>query len=404
MKFQDKARIYIKSGAGGQGCVSFRREKFIEYGGPNGGDGGKGGNIIARCVANLNTLVDYKFQQHFKAGKGEHGMGSNCHGKSGKDKILLLPPGTQIFADDDETLLADLTTPDEEILLLRGGNGGWGNARFKSSTNQAPRQANPGQPAKEAYLRLKLKIIADCGIIGMPNAGKSTFLSVVSNAKPKVAGYPFTTLYPNLGVANITHAGFIFADIPGLIEGASEGKGLGDRFLGHVERTSVLLHLLDGTEDRVADHYLSIRHELERYSPALAAKKEIIALNKCDALTESDIEFKVRQLKHVSGQEPYIISAVARTGLEDVIHSLDKIISNEKSERIKISGQDHISHDYHADDKMIFVHPDTKKQGVVSEFTMDKMQYLYDQSEVSDMLSLQDTEEGVETECIYVRE
>lgn len=324
MKFQDTARVYIASGAGGNGCVAFRREKFVAYGGPNGGDGGKGGYVWAKCVANLNTLIDYKFQQHFKADRGEHGMGSNCHGKDGADKTLLLPIGTQIYADDNETLLADLTTIGQTVLLLRGGNGGWGNARFKSSTNQAPDYANPGQPAQEAYIRLRLKLIADCGIIGLPNAGKSTFLSVVSNAKPKIASYPFTTLYPNLGVANLDEDGFVLADIPGLIEGAGSGKGLGDRFLGHVERTSVLLHLIDGTDDDVVKNYETIRNELEIYSPELADKQEIIALNKCDALSDEDITDKVKQIKKVSGQKPFILSGVSRLGLRDVMRALKK--------------------------------------------------------------------------------
>ena len=366
MKFQDKARIYIKSGAGGQGCVSFRREKFIEYGGPNGGDGGKGGDIIARCVPNLNTLVDYKFQQHFKAGKGEHGMGSNCHGKSGKDKIILLPPGTQIYADDDKTLLADLTHPGEEILLLRGGNGGWGNSRFKSSTNQAPRHANPGQPAKEAHIRLRLKLIADCGIIGMPNAGKSTLLSVVSNARPKIAGYPFTTLYPNLGVANIDNSGFILADIPGLIEGAGDGRGLGDQFLGHVERTSVLLHLLDATEDEVANNYITIRKELAVYRSDMIQKTEIVALNKCDSLTESEIKFKARQIENISGQKPFILSAVSRVGLLELIRSLRIIIDNNKQALVNSEKDDY------DDASMVFLTEDNKKQGIASEYTIDK--------------------------------
>jgi len=393
MKFQDKARIYIKSGGGGQGCVSFRREKFIEYGGPNGGDGGKGGDIIARCVPNLNTLVDYKFQQHFKAGKGEHGMGSNCHGKGGKDKIILLPPGTQIYADDDETLLADMTTPGEEILLLRGGNGGWGNARFKSSVNQAPRHANPGQPAKEAHIRLRLKLIADCGIIGMPNAGKSTFLSVVSNARPKIAGYPFTTLYPNLGVANINNSGFILADIPGLIEGAGEGRGLGDRFLGHVERTAVLLHLLDGTEEEVANNYITIRKELETYNPEMADKPEIVAINKCDSLTESEIEFKMRQIENISGQKPFLLSAVSRTGLVELIRRLKIIIDENKQQALENSDQDRYD-----DENMVFLTEDNKKQGIASEYTVEQMEYLYQKPDNND----DENHEEDETECVYV--
>ena len=392
MKFQDQARIYIQSGAGGNGCVAFRREKFIEYGGPNGGDGGKGGNVIARCVQNLNTLIDYKYQQHHKAGSGEHGKGSNRHGKSGDDKIILLPPGTQIYADDNETFLADLTEVGQEILLLRGGNGGWGNARFKSSVNQAPDYANPGQPAKEAYLRLKLKLIADCGIIGLPNAGKSTFLSVVSNAKPKIAGYPFTTLYPNLGVATTDNSGFILADIPGLIEGAGEGRGLGDKFLAHVERTSVLLHLLDGTEEDIAHHYMTIRNELAIYSADLTKKPEIVAINKCDSLTEAEINLKLRQIENVAGQKPYLLSGVARTGLSDVIRALKIIIDKNK--------KNHIADTSDNTPSKVVLTTQMEKQGIASEFTMDKMALLYPVVDEED-----DTEDWEDdTECIFIKE
>lgn len=394
MKFQDVARVYIQAGGGGNGCVAFRREKFIEFGGPNGGDGGKGGDVWARCVGNLNTLVDYKFQQHFKATRGEHGKGNNCQGKGGKDKVLLLPPGTQIFADDDETLLADLTEVGEEILLLRGGNGGWGNARFKSSINQAPEYANPGQPSKEAYIRLKLKLIADCGIIGMPNAGKSTFLSVVSNAKPKIANYPFTTLYPNLGVANIDEGGFILADIPGLIEGAGDGRGLGDRFLGHVERTSVLLHLIDGTEEEVANNYQIIRHELEQYNPDMLDKPEIVVINKCDSIPVSELKFKVKQIKKLSGQEPYVLSAVARTGLIEVIRALKKIIDENKKQMA--------SEEKDVTDDSFYVIND-EKQGLVSDFTIEKMEQYYNNISDETTEEAEEWEEGEETEWEYVK-
>ena len=394
MKFQDTARVYITSGAGGNGCVAFRREKFVAYGGPNGGDGGKGGYVWAKCVANLNTLIDYKFQQHFKAERGEHGMGSNCHGKDGKDKTLMLPIGTQIYADDNETLLADLTVVGQRVLLLRGGNGGWGNTRFKSSTNQAPDHANPGQPAQEAYIRLRLKLIADCGIIGLPNAGKSTFLSVVSNAKPKIASYPFTTLYPNLGVANFDEDGFVLADIPGLIEGAGSGKGLGDRFLGHVERTSVLLHLIDGTDDDVVKNYETIRNELEIYSPELSDKQEIIAINKCDAVSDEDILDKVKQIESISGQKPFILSGVSGLGLRDVMRALKKIITAHKTQELMASGQmidDFISNQ------------GEEKQGIVSDYTIDKLDYLY-QNNANNNNDDDDDDWEDDTLCEYVQE
>ncbi len=389
MKFTDQARVYIRAGAGGNGCVSFRREKFIDQGGPNGGDGGRGGDVIAKCVNNLNTLVDYKFQQHFKADNGQHGMGSNCHGKSGGDKILLLPIGTEIYADDNETLLADLTIVGQEILLLRGGNGGWGNTRFKSSINQAPEHANPGQPAQEAHIRLRLKLIADAGIIGMPNAGKSTFLSVISNARPKIAGYPFTTLYPNLGVATIDSSIFVLADIPGLIEGAGEGRGLGDRFLGHVERTSVLLHLLDGTEEEVVKNYQIVREELEKYNLEISEKIEIVALNKCDALSDSEIEFKKRQLEHITKKPIYLLSGVAKFGLDAILRELNKvIIENKKTIALN---SDNCDND-------MGIQQD--KQGIVADYTIEKMELLNADSEHDDDI-FDEEDDGVE--CIYVK-
>ena len=265
MQFLDQAKVYVRSGDGGNGCVSFRREKFIEFGGPDGGDGGKGGDVVLECVANLNTLLDYRYKQHFKAKKGGHGMGQNRTGAGGSDVVLKLPPGTQIFEEDGETLIADLTKPGDRVVLLRGGNGGFGNARFKSSTNQAPRRANPGQPGEEMTIWLRLKLIADAGLVGLPNAGKSTFLAAVSAAKPKIADYPFTTLHPNLGVVRVDGTDFVLADIPGLIEGAHEGAGIGDRFLGHVERCAVLLHLVDATLDDPAEAYGIIRGELEGF-------------------------------------------------------------------------------------------------------------------------------------------
>jgi len=265
MKFLDQAKIFVRSGDGGGGSVSFRREKFIEFGGPDGGDGGRGGDVWLECVDGLNTLIDYRYQQHFRAGTGGHGMGRNRAGAKGPDVVLRVPPGTQVLAEDQETLLADLTKPGERKLLLEGGNGGFGNAHFKSATNQAPRRANPGQQGQECWIWLRLKLIADAGLVGLPNAGKSTFLATVTAAKPKIADYPFTTLHPNLGVVRVGQREFVLADIPGLIEGASEGAGLGTRFLGHVERTRVLLHLVDATSEDVAGDYRTVRRELKAY-------------------------------------------------------------------------------------------------------------------------------------------
>ena len=287
MKFLDQAKIYVTSGDGGAGCVSFRREKFIEYGGPDGGDGGKGGDVWVECVANLNTLIDYRFRQHFKAKSGGGGMGKNRTGASAEDVVIKVPPGTEVLAEDQETLLARLMQPGDRARIAKGGNGGFGNAHFKSSTNQAPRHANPGQPGEELTIWLRLKLIADAGIIGLPNAGKSTFLAAVSAAKPKIADYPFTTLHPNLGVVEAPSRDFVLADIPGLIEGAHEGAGLGTRFLGHVERCRVLLHLVDATTDDIAGAYRIVRAELKAYGAGLVKKKEIVALSKCDALDDA---------------------------------------------------------------------------------------------------------------------
>src|SRR6201991_2110495 len=275
MKFLDEAKVYVRSGDGGNGCVAFRREKFIEFGGPSGGNGGRGGDVVIEAVDGLNTLIDYRYQQHFKAQKGTNGMGKDRHGANGKPIILKVPVGTQVFDEDRETLIHDFAKLGETFKLAEGGNGGFGNAHFKSSTNRTPRHANPGQPGEERWIWLRLKLIADAGLVGLPNAGKSTFLSKVSAAKPKIADYPFTTLHPNLGVVRIGERDFVLADIPGLIEGASEGAGLGDRFLGHVERTGVLIHLVDGTQDDVKTAYTTIRGELAAYDEALAEKPEI---------------------------------------------------------------------------------------------------------------------------------
>src|SRR5215204_6459266 len=314
MKFLDEAKVYIRSGDGGNGCVSFRREKFIEFGGPNGGDGGRGGDVIARAVDGLNTLIDYRFRQHHKAERGGNGMGKDRHGAGGKDIILKVPVGTQIYDEDGETLLADLDKIGDEVMLARGGNGGFGNAHFKSSTNRAPRHANPGQPAEERTIWLHLKLIADAGLIGLPNAGKSTFLASVSAAKTKIADYPFTTLHPQLGVFAVDGREFVMADLPGLIEGAHEGAGLGDRFLGHIERCRVLLHLVDGTSEDVAAAYRTVRNELESYGEGLAEKPEIVALSKSDAMTKEEIQAKLKALKKAAKKTPLVLSAQSKQG------------------------------------------------------------------------------------------
>ncbi len=329
MKFLDQAKIYIRSGSGGNGCVSFRREKYIEFGGPDGGDGGKGGNVYVECVDNLNTLIDYRYQQHFFAENGGGGMGRLRAGAGGNDCVIKVPPGTQVFAEDQETLLADLTEPGERKLIARGGNGGFGNAHFKGPSNQAPRHANPGQEAIEMTIWLRLKLIADAGIVGLPNAGKSTFLATVSAAKPKIADYPFTTLHPNLGVVRAGAVDFVLADIPGLIEGASEGAGLGTRFLGHVERCRVLLHLVDATETDmdVATAYKTVRAELKAYSAELAARKEIVALSKCDAVSPQDLELRAEALRKAARKKPLILSSVAQIGVKEAPFALTREIT-----------------------------------------------------------------------------
>src|SRR6478672_8096103 len=299
MKFLDEAKVYVRSGDGGNGCVSFRREKFIEFGGPNGGDGGKGGDVILQAVDGLNTLIDYRYQQHFKAKNGGGGMGKDRHGANGDDIVLKVPAGTQVYEEDGETLLADLTDVGQRAVIARGGKGGFGNAHFKSSTNRAPRHANPGQPGEELTIRLRLKLIADAGIVGLPNAGKSTFLAAVSAAKPKIADYPFTTLHPQLGVVDSDGREFVLADIPGLIEGAHEGIGLGDRFLGHVERCGALVHLVDATGANAGADYRTVRRELAAYGEGLAEKTEIVALSKVDAVDEAALKKQTERLVRV---------------------------------------------------------------------------------------------------------
>ena len=326
MKFLDEAKVYIRSGDGGNGCVSFRREKFIEFGGPNGGDGGRGGDVIAQAVEGLNTLIDYRYQQHFTAKNGRAGMGKDRHGASGADALLKVPVGTQIYEEDGKTLIVDLTEPGQTATLARGGNGGFGNAHFKTSTNRAPRRANPGQPGEELTIRLRLKLIADAGIVGLPNAGKSTFLAAVSAAKPKIADYPFTTLQPQLGVVEIDGREFVLADIPGLIEGAHEGTGLGDRFLGHVERCRVLLHLVDGTLEDAGAAYSTIRAELVAYGHGLADKPEIVALSKADALGAAAIKQQAARLKRAAKKPPLIVSAVSGAGMADTLRALLRVI------------------------------------------------------------------------------
>ena len=326
MKFLDEAKVYIRSGDGGNGCVSFRREKFIEFGGPNGGDGGKGGDVIVEAVEGLNTLIDYRYQQHFFAKNGHAGMGKDRHGANGADAVLKVPVGTQIYEEDGETLLADLTELGQRVVLARGGNGGFGNAYFKSSTNRAPRRANPGQPGEEHTIRLRLKLIADAGIVGLPNAGKSTFLARVSAAKPKIADYPFTTLQPQLGVVEIDGREFVLADIPGLIEGAHEGVGLGDRFLGHVERCRVLLHLVDGTGGDAGAAYKTVRTEIAAYGNGLADKPEIVALSKADALSADDIKQQLARLKRAAKKQPLVVSAVSGDGVAEVLRALYQVI------------------------------------------------------------------------------
>ena len=333
MKFLDQAKIFVKSGDGGRGCVAFRREKYIEFGGPNGGDGGKGGSVWFEAVENLNTLIDFRYQQHFKAPRGQHGMGSEMCGAKGEDVIIKVPVGTEILAEDGETVLKDMVIPGERFLIAKGGDGGRGNMRFKTSTNQAPRYAEPGWPGEELWVWLKLKIIADVGLIGFPNAGKSTFLSAVTRARPKIADYPFTTLYPNLGVMWIDNREVVLADIPGLIEGAHEGTGLGDRFLKHVERCSAFLHLVDGLQEDVVSAYKTIRSELKLYKEQLLDLPEVIALNKCDSLDEKDIKKKVKALEKASGKKVFAISAFAHTGLEDVSRELLKYV---KVKKIKV--------------------------------------------------------------------
>jgi GTPase len=330
MKFLDQAKVFLASGAGGNGCVGFRREKFVEFGGPDGGDGGNGGAVIFEAARNLNTLIDFRYRQHFKAERGVDGSGRNCAGRNGKDLIIKVPVGTEIMSEDRETVLADMSEDGQRLILLRGGNGGFGNTHFKGPSNQAPDYAKPGQPGEELWVWLRLKLIADVGLVGLPNAGKSTFLSVVTRARPKIGDYPFTTLHPNLGVAHVGDFEFIIADVPGLIEGAHEGAGLGDRFLGHVERCAALLHLVDGTQDDVAAAYKIVRAELKAYGAGLGRKKEIVALNKCDALDDKTRKKKLAALKKASRKTVYELSGVSGEGRDDMIKILARLVQERR--------------------------------------------------------------------------
>ena len=349
MKFLDQAKIYIRSGDGGGGAVSFRREKFIEFGGPDGGDGGRGGDVIAQCVDGLNTLIDYRYQQHFKAGTGMHGMGRNRAGGKGRSVVLKVPVGTQIFEEDNETLIADLTEAGQEVVIARGGNGGFGNLHFTTSTNRAPRRANPGQVGEERTIWLRLKLIADAGLVGLPNAGKSTFLATVSAAKPKIADYPFTTLHPGLGVVRVDEREFVLADIPGLIEGAHEGLGLGDRFLGHVERCRVLLHLVDAGCEHAGQAYKIVRGELEAYGHGLNEKPEIVALSKTDTVDAETLKAQTERIKRAirsagpplrEGEKraaPVILSAATNTGVQDALRALARTMDEARKEEAAMS-------------------------------------------------------------------
>jgi len=332
MKFLDQQKVFIKSGDGGAGCVGFRREKYIEFGGPDGGDGGRGGDVVAECVANLNTLIDFRYQQHFKAKRGSHGMGKNRSGKSGADQILKVPIGTQIIDENNDQIIADLTESGQKFVLAVGGDGGFGNAHYKSPTNQAPRKAGDGFPGQEKWLWLRLKLIADAGLIGLPNAGKSTFLAAVTRARPKIADYPFTTLHPNLGVGLVDNEEVVIADIPGLIEGAHEGAGLGDRFLGHVERCGVLLHLVDGTENNPASNYRTVRRELDAYGGGLPEKRELVALNKCDALSIQLIKDIKRSLEDETEKPVLVTSSIAGTGLNEVLRRLVSEVARHRAD------------------------------------------------------------------------
>ncbi|WP_091736656.1 GTPase ObgE [Phenylobacterium immobile] len=342
MKFLDECKIFVRSGNGGGGAVSFRREKYIEYGGPDGGDGGNGGDVWIEAVDGLNTLIDFRYHQHFKAETGVHGMGRNRHGHAGADAILKVPVGTQVFEEDKETLIIDMDQAGQRYLLAKGGNGGWGNDRFKGPVNQAPRHANPGAPGEERWIWLRLKLIADVGLAGLPNAGKSTFLAAASAARPKIADYPFTTLAPNLGVVDLSpNERFVIADIPGLIEGASEGAGLGVRFLGHVERTATLIHLVDGTQEDVVGAWRTVRTELEAYGEELGHKHEILALNKVDALDPDTRAEKAAELEAAAGVKPRLVSGVSGEGVQALLRAAFQEVRRRNGELVDDDVDEH---------------------------------------------------------------
>lgn len=331
MKFLDQARVYIRSGNGGAGCTSFRREKYIQFGGPDGGDGGKGGSVWAECVDGLNTLIDYRFQQHFRAQTGVHGMGRNRTGAMGNDVVMKVPVGTQVLEDDNETIIADLTEIGQRLLVAKGGNGGFGNARFKTSTNQSPQRANPGELGIEKSVWLRLKLIADAGLVGLPNAGKSSFLASVTSARPKIADYPFTTIHPNLGVVRQDARECVLADIPGLIEGAHEGAGIGDRFLGHIERCRLLLHMVDGISETVGQDYKTVLAELHAYGSGLGDKTTIVVLNKMDALTDEELTSRMQELEEAAGGRPVMaMSGATGDGVEAVMRALFDVLESSK--------------------------------------------------------------------------
>ena len=331
MKFLDQCKIYLRSGDGGDGAIGFRRELYIEFGGPDGGDGGRGGDIVFEALQNLNTLIDFRYSQHFKARKGGNGSGQDRTGAGSDDVVVKVPIGTQVFDEDQETMLADLDRPGKRVTLLRGGDGGHGNAHFKSSVNRAPRKATKGYPGEERWVWLRLKLIADAGLVGLPNAGKSTFLAASSAARPKIADYPFTTLHPQLGVIRLSMAEeFVLADIPGLIEGAHEGAGLGDRFLGHVERCAVLLHLVDGAAGDVVKAWRTVREELRAYGGGLAEKPEIIGLNKSDAMTPRETSSRAAALRKASGRPVMLLSGVTGQGVPEVLRTLQNAIHDQR--------------------------------------------------------------------------
>src|ERR1700733_11883027 len=334
MKFLDEAKVHLRSGDGGDGVVAFRREKFIEFGGPDGGNGGEGGDIAFEAVENLNTLIDFRYTQHFRAKKGGNGAGSDRTGAGAPNVVIKVPIGTQILAEDRQTVLADMNTPGRRVVLLRGGDGGFGNAHFKTSTNRAPRKFTKGYPGEERWVWLRLKLIADAGLVGLPNAGKSTFLAASSAARPKIADYPFTTLHPQLGVIRLSASEeFVLADIPGLIEGAHEGAGLGDRFLGHVERCAVLLHLVDGAADGVVDAWRTVRGELGAYGAGLEDKPELIALNKSDAMTPREISARRSALARASGQFVHVISGATGQGVPEMLRALQDAVAEHRANR-----------------------------------------------------------------------